>query len=257
MTTTLNQKRVEIHTLEQPKPASALVLPKQPLPPTTTDPRILVLYGPPKVGKTTALSQLPGCLIVDLEDGTDFISGLKVKAHNMSELEAIAQALRNPPKQYPYIAVDTISAMEDWAEIRGTDRYKHNPTGKNFTGTSILELPHGHGYLWLRLAYKELLDLFSGTTTRLILICHVRDKYLDKGGVEVAVKDLELTGKIRNITASKADAIGYMYRHIQKDGGALRVSFQTFEHVSCGARPTHLSGQDFVFDWKKIYTELK
>ena len=239
------------------EPNQSLLLPKQPLPPQTTDPRVLILYGAPKVGKTTILSQLPNCLIVDLEDGTDYLTALKIKAHNMDELERIATALRNPPNQYPYIAIDTVSAMEDWAEIRGTQRYKNNPTGKNFKGSSVLELPHGHGYLWLRLAFQELLGLFSGTTKRLILVCHLRDKFIDKGGQEVAVKDLELTGKIRNITASKADAIGYLYRDLTKSAGKLMVSFQTFEHVSCGSRCEHLRGQNFEFDWKKVYKELK
>jgi hypothetical protein len=241
----------------QIKPSPNLVLPKAVTPPTTIDPRVLILYGAPKVGKTSVLSQLPGCLIVDLEDGTDYLSALKVKASNMAELEAIAQSLRNPPNQYPYIAIDTVSKMEDWAELQGTNRYKANPTGKNFTGNSVLELPHGHGYLWLRLAFQELLGMFSGTTSRLILVCHLRDKFLDKGGSEVAVKDLELTGKIRNITASKADAIGYMFRDVSKNQGRLMVSFQTFEQVSCGSRCDHLKGQAFEFDWKKIYKELK
>ena len=216
----------------------------------------MILYGPPKVGKTSSLAQLPGCLIVDLEDGTDFINALKIKVHSMDELEQVATALRNPPGQYRFVAIDTVSAMEDWAELRGTDRYKHNPTGKNFTGNSVLELPHGHGYLWLRLAFQELLGMFSGTTARLILVCHLRDKFLDKGGQEVAVKDLELTGKIRNITASKADSIGYMFRDATKNQGRLMVSFQTLEQVSCGSRCEHLRGQVFPFDWKKIYTEL-
>jgi len=209
------------------------------------------------VGKTTALSQLPGNLIVDLEDGTDYLTATKVKASNMDELEQIAQALRNPPNQYPFVTIDTVSAMEDWAEIRGTNRYKANPTGKNFQGASVLELPHGHGYLWLRLAFQELLGMFSGTTRRLILVCHLRDKFLDKGGQEVAVKDLELTGKIRNITASKADAIGYLFRDLAVNSGQLMVSFRTLEQVSCGSRCEHLRGQAFPFDWKKIYTELK
>lgn len=247
---------VQLQTPIKIEPAPNLVLPRTPLPPETQDPRVLILYGAPKVGKTTVLSQLQGCLIVDLEDGTDYVSALKVKAHNMDELEAIAMALRNPPNQYPYIAIDTVSAMEDWAEIRGTQRYKLNPTGKNFKGDSVLELPHGHGYLWLRLAFQELLGMFSGTTRRLILVCHLRDKFIDKGGQEVAVKDLELTGKIRNITASKADTIGYMYRNLATNQGRLMVSFQTFEHVSCGSRCEHLKGQNFEFDWKKVYKEL-
>lgn len=239
-----------------------LELPKQKTPPLTVDPKVLILYGAPKVGKTNALSQLNNCLIVDLEDGTDYIESLRVKVNNMSELEAVAQRLRedlvkNGKPTYDFVAIDTVSKMEDWAEIRGTERYKANPTGKNFKETSVILLPHGHGYLWLRLAFQELLGLFSGTTKRLILVCHLRDKFLDKGGQEVAVKDLELTGKIRNITASKADAIGYMFRDASRNQGKLMVSFQTLEQVSCGARCEHLKGQVFEFDWKKIYKELK
>jgi hypothetical protein len=239
-----------------------LELPSKPTPPSTVDPKVLILYGAQKVGKTAMLAQLPNNLIIDLEDGTDYLESLHLKAHNMSELEAIAQRLREelvktgkPP--YTYVSIDTVSKMEDWAEIRGTERYKANPTGKNFAGTSVLELGHGHGYLWLRLAFQELLGMFSGTTKRLILVCHLRDKFLDKGGQEVAVKDLELTGKIRNITASKADAIGYMFRDATKNNGALMVSFQTLEQVACGSRCAHLKGQIFPFDWKRIYTEDK
>lgn len=242
-----------------------LELPKQAAPPTTVDPRVLILYGAPKVGKTTVLAQLSqqhNCLIVDLEDGTDYLTAMRIKVHNMAELEAVAQRLREDLAKYgkptyDFVAIDTVSAMEDWAELRGTERYKANPTGKNFKGASVLELPHGHGYLWLRLAFQELLGMFSGTSKRLILVCHLRDKFLDKGGQEVAVKDLELTGKIRSITASKADAIGYMFRDATRNQGALMVSFQTLEQVSCGSRCDHLKGQVFPFDWKKIYTELK
>jgi hypothetical protein len=223
---------------------------------------VLILYGAQKVGKTEALSKIPHNLIVDLEDGTDYLTAIKLKAHNMQELEQIAQGLRehlvkHGHPAFPYVSIDTVSAMEDWAEIRGTERYKANPTGKNFKGASCLELPHGHGYLWLRLAFQELLGMYSGTTSRLILVCHLRDKFVDKGGQEVSVKDLELTGKIRNITASKADAIGYMFRDRTVNKGALMVSFQTLEQVSCGSRCEHLKGQMFEFDWKKIYKELK
>lgn len=246
----------------QIQPNPTLILPKTKTPPTSIDPKVLILYGAPKVGKTSVLSQLPDNLIIDLEDGTDYLESLHIKAHNMSELEQIAQRLREQlvrtgKPAYRFVSLDTVSAMEDWAEIRGTERYKANPTGKNFTGNSVLELAHGHGYLWLRLAFQELLGMFSGTTERLILVCHLRDKFLDKGGQEVSVRDLELTGKIRNITASKADAIGYMFRDAARNQGALMVSFQTLEQVSCGSRCEHLKGQVFPFDWKKIYTELK
>ncbi len=246
-------------TLLPPTPlanSSSLVLPSQPTPPTTVDPRILILYGAPKVGKTSTLSLLSNNLIVDLEKGTEFLTALKVSVNTIEEYEAVANALRSQPHKYDYITIDTISTLEDWAEGLATDKYKKNPTGKNFAGDSVLTLPNGGGYLWLRLAFQELVGMFSGTTKRIILVAHLREKELEKNGMGVSYKDLELTGKIRSIITSKADAIGYMYRSTQTQG-KLMVSFQTLEQVACGSRCEHLKGANFEFDWKKIYTELR
>lgn len=234
-----------------------MVLPSQPSAPTATDPRILIIYGAPKVGKTTVLSQLPNNLIVDLEKGTEYLNALTIKVNDITEYEQVATLLRQAPGKYDYIAIDTISTLEDWAEGLATQKYKKNPTGKNFTEDSVLTLPMGAGYLWLRLAFQELVGLFSGTTKHLILSAHLRDKELvDKKGQGVSFKDLELTGKIRSIITSKADAIGYMYRDLSTDG-ELWISFKTLEQVACGSRCEHLKGQAFPFDWKKIYTQLK
>ncbi len=232
-------------------------LPTEPTPATTKDPKILLLYGAPKVGKTTILSQLPNNLIVDLEDGTDYVSALKIKANNIPEYEEVATLLRSKPNTYDYVTIDTISTLEDWSEELATEKYKKNPIGKNFVDESVLTLPKGAGYLWLRLAFQELLGMYSGTTKRIILIAHLREKELvDKGGIGVNYKDLELTGKIRSIICAKADAIGYLYRN-QSTEGKLFVSFKTMEEVACGGRCEHLIGQSFEFDWKKIYSEMK
>ena len=45
-------------------------------------PKNMIIYGPPKIGKTTSLSQLEGCLIIDLEDGSDMIDALKIKVNS-------------------------------------------------------------------------------------------------------------------------------------------------------------------------------
>ena len=39
----------------------------------SVNPKILLLYGAPKVGKTTMLSELDKCLILDTEDGSRMI----------------------------------------------------------------------------------------------------------------------------------------------------------------------------------------
>jgi hypothetical protein len=234
-----------------------LELPTAPLPIKAVEPKVMILYGSPKVGKTTSLSQLPNCLIIDIEDGSDYVEALKIKPKNPDELKELGEALRAKVDRvsgkcpYDFIAVDTISKLEDWAEVLATAKYKKSEMGKNFNGASVLTLPNGGGYLWLRLAYQELIGYLSGTTKHLILVAHIREKLLDKGGREVSVKDVELTGKIRHIACSQADTVGYMHR--QKDG--LHVSFMTLEEVLCGSRSAYLAGKDFILDWKKIYPE--
>ncbi len=230
-------------------------LPSTPTAGTRQNPRILLLYGAPKVGKTTMLSKLPGCLIIDVENGTDYLTALKVNVKNIAEWKELMVALKAEPMKYPIIAVDTISTLEDWAEQLALQNYRASATGKNFTGSSVLTLANGGGYLWLRLAFKELLDQLSNVTGTIILIAHLREKMLEQaGGKEVAVKDIELTGKLRSIVCSMADAVGYIYRENWVDGKLL-ITFKSSEQVLCGSRCAHLKGQLFEFDWDKVFVK--
>ena len=42
----------------------------------STNPKVMLLYGAPKVGKTTALSQLDDCLIIDTEGGANMVEDI-------------------------------------------------------------------------------------------------------------------------------------------------------------------------------------
>jgi len=219
--------------------------------PTKRDPRILVIYGAPKVGKTSKLAELDNCLIIDNEHGTDYISALKIQVNTILQLREVAAELKKSPMTYRYVALDTVSTLEDWAEELATRNYQASPTGKNFVGKSVLTLANGAGYFWLRQAFKELLQLFSGVTGTLILTAHLREKFLEKSGKEVSTKDIELTGKIRTIVCALADTVGYIYRQ----DPTLMVSFEGKEEVLCGSRCDHLKGKTLPFNWSQIFID--
>ena len=61
-------------------------LPTEKVPASRKSPKNMIIYGAPKIGKTTALSTLDICLIIDLEDGSDMLDALKVKVNNLAEL---------------------------------------------------------------------------------------------------------------------------------------------------------------------------
>ena len=232
-----------------------ITLPKQKVKATRKSPKNMVIYGPPKIGKTTALSQLDDCLIIDLEDGSDMVDALKVQVNDLSELTEVGKAIMKDGKPYKYIAIDTITKLEEWCEEDAKKIYMATPMGKNFEqknpGASVLSLPNGAGYLYLRIAYKKWIDRLNKLADHVILVGHLKDKMLEKKGKEVAAKDLDLTGKIKSITCANADAIGYIYR----EDDETMVSFNSLDDVTAGSRCDHLKGQTMPLEWSNIFID--
>jgi hypothetical protein len=250
------------------------ILPSGKQPITRTNPKLIMFYGMPKVGKTKVLTELEDNLILDTEGGTEMYEALKLKINSISGpnvekdgqvvstslegfvnamyAEAARQKASGEKLRFPYkfITVDTLDLLEDMCEVSATAGYKQSAIGKTFTGSSVLELPNGGGYYHLRKELTGWIDKLSVLCQHLILVAHVKEKLLNKGGVDVSVKDISLTGKLGSIIAAKVDAIGYMYREQNKP---LMVSFETQESTVMGARFPHLAGKRFEFSWDKIF----
>ena len=230
-------------------------LPKTIVKASRKSPKNMVIYGPPKIGKTTMLSKLDNCLIIDLEDGSDMVDALKVKVNNLGMVATIGKEIIQEQRPYKYVAIDTISKLEEWCEVEGKRIYMKTPMGKNFEqknpGASVLSLPNGAGYLYLRIAFKQWIDRLNLLADHVILVGHLKDKMLEKKGKEVAVKDLDLTGKIKQITCANADAIGYIYREDE----TTMISFNSLDDTVAGSRCDHLKGQTMPFEWNKIFID--
>ena len=230
-------------------------LPKTIIKASRKSPKNMVIYGPPKIGKTTMLSKLDNCLIIDLEDGSDMVDALKVKVNNLGMLATIGKEIIQEQRPYKYVAIDTISKLEEWCEVEGKRIYMKTPMGKNFEqknpGASVLSLPNGAGYLYLRIAFKQWIDRLNLLADHVILVGHLKDKMLEKKGKEVAVKDLDLTGKIKQITCANADAIGYIFREDE----TTMISFNSLDDTVAGSRCDHLKGQTMPFEWNKIFID--
>jgi hypothetical protein len=261
----------------------AIILPtdESPAPALRVDPAILIVYGAKKVGKTGEIMKLPGCCDLDGENGTDIYQGKKLKFSSIKELDDILAAIRTEgarrveankvarlkkePEPYPgdgifpyrYLALDTIDSLEEKVIPWKTTEYKASTLGKKFEGDSIMDLDHGGGYYHLREGVKKkVLDIAACCKT-LIIVSHLAEKETNKGGVVVTSQDISLTGKLAQIIAAMADAIGYMYRKPGAPGtpDKMFISFRTTEGVTMGARQKHLAGQTFEFDWSKIFID--
>lgn len=240
-----------------------------------------ILYGLPKCGKTTLLSKLPNCLIIDTEDGTNKISALVKKVpenkgpvSKMKWLEDFADFLIEQGKPYDYVALDTLSEINDWAEWSGTYRYMHSSQGKSFNRVdeekdgvmlkpddkdyqSVHNLGQGYGYRWSREDTIRIIDKYKKVAKKCVFfICHVEEKFSGGGDnrigrlqEQVAPKQLALTGKVKDILPRKVDAIGYVYN----EDGVIKINFTGNEERVGGNRCAHLQGFNDVADWNKIF----
>jgi hypothetical protein len=260
-------EKIELATTSENKAApllsAGIQLPTGKAPVIATSPLRTLIYSPPKAGKTTLIAGLEDCLLLDLEKGSGFVSSMRYQCSSTNEIYAFTQAVKASGKKYKYLAVDTVTALESMCIALARTIYINTPQGKNFKGENVLHLPDGGGYIFLRNAMEMMLGYLQESCERLILLGHLKDKFLGaKAGVDVSAKDIDLTGKIKNIACANADAIGYLYRK----GKDTMLSFKTTDEVLCGARPAHLKNKELVMAteqedgsiktyWEKVFID--
>lgn len=258
-----------------------IILPTQVEKATKVNPESLILFGLPKCGKTTAVSELKDCLLIDIEGGAGFVDALKMEVNRdfgpvakYNWLKQVANKIKESGRPYKYVAIDTISYIDELSEWVGTWNYMNSPQGTSFNRVkvngipvkggeflkpdnpdyqSVHNLPEGYGYRWSRQAMLEMFDITKHLgSVCTISVCHVLDKYVFSKltNTEVRVMDLSLTGRLKGIIARDVDAIGYVYN----EDGKLMISFKGNEERTGGIRGNkHIQGYEGVLEWDKIF----
>lgn len=219
--------------------------------PVTENPKLLILFSKPKSGKTTIAAGLNNNLIIDLEDGSNYVECMSVKAKTIDDLKEISKAIREAGCPYDYITLDTVTALEDMILPMALQDYRNTPMGKSFglnqkTGqyeyVDIRTLPNGGGYLYIREAFQKVVNIFRGLSDHVILLGHTKDRTINRDGKELSENLLDLSGKLERIISSKADALGYVYR---KKNQTI-INFNGGDDLIVEARPAHLRGKEIV-----------
>lgn len=238
---------------------TTITLPFNKIEASRINPKRIVIYSKPKTGKTTSFAGLENNLIIDLENGSDYIDALKVKASNLKELREIGDKIKEAGNPYKYVTIDTVTALEDMVKPLALKLYKATSMGAKYDGDDVLKLPNGAGYLYMRQAFFQVLDYIDTFAEHIILSGHIKDKQVDDKGEMVMAANIDLTGKIKSLICANADAIGYMFRRDNK----TILSFIASDEITCGARPEHLRNQEIILaeetegiystHWDRIY----
>lgn len=248
------------------------------------NPKLMIIIGKPKSGKSTFISAIDNNLVIDLEDGYKSLSVMKVQARTAKDLFDVKDSIIEMGKKlqkmpYKYITIDNASRLEQMAIEYANNLYRKTQMGAKWgyktdtsgiiindpkTGKPIVDpeadvrnLPNGSGYLYVRIAVNKLIDMFQPLCKTLILVCHVKDRQIKVNGEELSEMTVDLAGKTGDIICGKADAIGYIYR----EGKKTYLSFEGGDNILREARPLHLRGKKIMVmesdDDNKITVNLK
>lgn len=244
------------------------------------NPKLLVIGGKPKAGKSSFIAAIDSNLIIDLEDGYRALSVMKVQARSMRDLQEIRTAIIEKGKElhkapYRFITIDNATRLEEMSIPYAAELYRNTPMGASWgfrtdakgmimkdpmTGKPIVDpkadvrlLPNGSGYLYLRKAIRQMIDMFKPLCETLILVTHVKDKAIRKNGEEISEMSIDLAGKAADIICGEADAVGMIYR----DGNKTYLTFEGGDNTIREARCPHLRGKKFLIAESNENNEVK
>ena len=128
----------------------------------SVNPSILLLYGAPKVGKTTMLSSLDDCLIIDTENGSRMVSGYIESINNKEELLELYKEA-SAGHEYKYFALDTIDKIVEWTEQSVIQKFQVD---------AIADLPFGKGFGIVRPKVINNIKKLQSLCPNIIIIGH-------------------------------------------------------------------------------------
>ena len=250
-------------------------------------PAKLIITSHQGIGKTSACSQLPNSLIVDLEGGWKSYFGgncIDIKAIADTNNIPIAQAFimflkdmrvqmeaNNKAPLYDFIIFDNLSSLDNIIRTKATKDFKMGVVGKGMLGKGtvindvVTDVPES-GWMWYFKAYEELYALMTGLAkVSTIFLAHSKQGSLVKEGNKLEATDINLSGKVKIDLLRDVDACGTLYR--DKEGKCI-LSFKTnTRDLTTKTRSPHLSEKEILLSeikdnklhtyWSEIFHELK
>lgn len=209
--------------------------------------RYVLLYGAPKVGKTTLSAQFPKALLCAFEHGYGLIGGAyALDITSWGEFKQVVRQLKKPEakERYNTIVIDTAQIAYDLAE-----RYVCANNGV----TQVSEIPYGGGWSKVAKEYDNTLREITQLGYGLVLIAHAKTKEEEiRDGVTKTMISPDLNKRCYAIANNLVDIIGYIEQTFNEDGTSERWLYTR-------RTPTIMAGSRFPYLEPKIklgYQEL-
>ncbi|MGE8033892.1 hypothetical protein B1B04_09390 [Lysinibacillus sp. KCTC 33748] len=196
--------------------------------------KIVVIYGEPKVGKTTIASQFPKALLLAFEKGYNALAG--VMAQNVTKWADFKKVLRQLENAQVKEKFETIIVDTADLSYASCEKFILQREGVDKIG----DIPYGGGYKLVRDEFDTVLRSIPMMGYGLVMISHAQVQTITaEDGAEYSKTVPTLTKQPRGIVLSMADIIGYA-KSIEREGESKTALFlRGTQQFEAGSRFKH------------------
>jgi hypothetical protein len=159
-----------------------------------------LIYGPPKIGKSSFAAQFPDALFFECEPGLGELSVYKVPTYNWSDLLDACKLVATGNHPFKTVVIDTIDNAFKYC----TDHVnaKHNV---EYEG----DLDHGKGWAFVKNEWHRVLTRLANLPVGLVLISHATDKQIETRTGKYSKTQPSLPDRARHVVLGLVDMILY------------------------------------------------
>ena len=195
---------------------------------------ITLIYGPPKIGKSTFGARMPKPLLLAFERGYNAIPGVIAQdITSWGEMKQVMRELKKPEVQenFKSIVVDTIDIAADFAQ-----KYVCNQLGIENIGDGGWTT---NGWAKYKKEFEDVFRTLAQLGYAIVFISHDKEKTIKpQNGTEYQQIGSSMQSSALSIIENMADIIGYAHPKVNPDGTTERVlTLRSLDNsIRCGCR---------------------
>lgn len=208
---------------------------------------ITFIYGPPKIGKTTFGTKMPGHLILAFERGYNCLIGAMAQdIQTWGDMKQVLRELKKPQvrEKFQSIIIDTVDIAADLCQ-----KYICNQLGIENIGDGGWAT---NGWAKYKKEFEDTFRTLIQLGYAVVFISHDKEKTIKpQYGNEYQQIGSSMQSSAYSIIENMADIIGYAHTKVNAEGQSKVVlTLRSFDNsVRCGGRFKYIAPEiDFSYD---------
>lgn len=174
-------------------------------------PQVYLIYGPNGAGKSTLASAFESALMLDLEDGSSFISGVtRLESQhlpNFQKVDEVVKELLSQQHSFKTLIIDSLESLETLIQKQLCEQHKIQ---------SIEGIPFGKGFVMAREMMEDFMKLLQSLRDQkqmnVLIVAHAQSKTHTDPITNVAYDryTLRANDKLANVVKDLSDSIYFL-----------------------------------------------